>query len=1537
MSCEVTLQDLTGEIKQSLLNIQRARPIDGSSVFVPITQEGKYDFRATIKDAVDKQTEKFHPTTYGQQVTIEHSEFGATLSINPSRQLAKDMTDQNMRDELGDDFFMGDEALGFQERGEDTLNLEGNAFSRFEARNEKKPITDNFAEYINYKKAQLDKVIIALSKLHRDRRNPKKNSTEITAKIKSFNLIKAKIQNDLEHLNTNEVDLMFSALIEEIQDINNTLDTVTSIEDVRDKLDFVYSFIKGYNLEGVETDIQSLKNFKHPDFAHISLAVDDLKDKYEDTLSKIRQQILESDISFKNNVLDKKDEQGNDVYSSEDLTAMFESTGDIEILEKLFLGINTSSSNDGVLPQVLKSYLETKTTLRKAEVKRYQDRLSKAISNIVDKKFDFIFEKTKDGVNTGNIISLFSPLFQTKLRDYFSIDNNEESEDGDKYRNKVEWLKKNTEVIDFRKLKAVQELYGDLYSEHFTFDDAQMDSYETELKKTLGPLYEEELSKVLNNLEIFQEDKVNQLEDDTNDFRYKNIARIDPWAFIANFNSPHSKEAIPYTNGGNAVYQVFSNIDNVRFIPKKEVYVTFDSASGEEVYQDSGYYNQDFNEVLNDSSKLEYWKVMKEVYSEYINPTYSNKKINEMSYAKFEKDWLESLSASKTLSKTSTLYKASKRGLKSLFYEVGSDKASKSIIQNYSDSSDFQIKEFKEILMQKSESELQAIAKQEGILPVPNQTKQDLASSIARQKIMKQYSMDINKVTAALLDKTAEHKSKEDTLPVANIILDSHKRIKTLKGKDRKNSVDRLESWIDRVIENESERYRGRFSSWLGKDFSGNNTSLDKMLGSLSKMPVIRTFVNSRKLSLLTETEKDMMKHLESLRETGHNVGEAQNFNIDGEKYILQPNTVGSLVYMKVIDNPVPDAKNPKLIVDISESEFDAAFKKNVEKKISNLGLDLNVAGLIQGIVKTIIIKALVLNPISGIFNRIEGKNSGLIMDMTGKFWKKGNMLKANSFLAFANFIKFLPERMKPDKIKKIYELKKLQVFINNVDLIQDRKNELERQAQKQDKPGFNYASKINLYQFAIDNPEFKNQGSILLSILMDTTITNQITGEQTPIFDGNGFPVYDLVDDILVLKDEYRSAENLSNWENFEIDEIDITNNQFFLTRSKIKNAISRSQGNYDNLDVIDATKNIWGRSLTLFMRWMPEHAMQRFSSGGDVDIVTGKTKLKGRYRSAMDNNPALVTTGVITLITSFGLTPVAGVLGIGLTGFIAYKFIKNLYSTNNIRAEVDSTQEFIDFAKAIVISTLNYPLNLVNVQTKNIPLIGKKLSTINSYNKSNLSPEEIGNLQAVAKELGMKLTMIALMLLGKSLTWDDDDEAKSEKRQLHDFIDNQMTRFIGALDVWLKPNAFINDVQRFAFIKFLGDLSLLLANVSTLNEEEKFKERFLKVTPIPRIITNAKLPYLDEREYAASQWQDVVIKDAKTDGEYSRKKKYTKLRAKIEEDIIAEVKKNGLTGDKAENSIKIKKGIKLPKRDAGESYKSAIKKLKRLNKIKD
>ena len=1490
MSCTVTIRDIQNIIKNQIIDRfgNSAKPTNGGQAVFISKDVSTKGLGPKMQRLEQEMNHVYGSQFFGPVISFTNEPYGYEVSIHPTQNLANAMTLQNAKDE-------GNVSENYSARESNTANS-------------KRPITDNFVEYKRYKEEQLNKVRQILKTLQKDKRNPKKNVTNTVNNISKYSTLEAKLKNDVDNLSKNEVDLMFHALKEEIQDLNKALDNATDVETIKDRIGFLYKLVKGESIDNkVSSNIESLAGYNHTDFAGVSASLDSLNTKYKDKLKDLTNEIIKTDISYANNIL------SNDTISHKELAQMFNSTNDINWLEKTFLGITSSTNNDTILPQILKSFLETKVVLREAEAKVYQDRLTSLVKKLSPGGFDFIFEKDSNGVETGNIINVISPKFNKMVSKYLSIDRSDKDADV-KYKEKVKWLKDNTEVIDFRKLKVVKDLYAPLYPEYFTsFTEEDSNKYEKILQDTLGPLYEEEISKVLNSLENFQLQKDSILSDVDNKYRFKNVARIDPWAFIANYNTPNAANAISYNAGGVNTEEVYSDVQNIRFVPTKEVFVNFNEY-GDEIYKSSGYYNEAFDEIANNPDKLEYWNLMKEIYTEYINPTYNGGRyISELSYAKFEDGWIEAIANSKGLLKGTEAFRQAVKGYKSFFYERGNVKEDSEdyLAKNYHDSSNKEINELAKTLAQLSKERLTEEVSKENI--TIKGTDKEIARTLATKKVLDRYSKDINKTTAALLEMTVLQKAREDTLPIANVLLDSHKLASTDKNgiETRQRSVERMSNWIDRVIKGENEKYRGG-ASFLGKNLV-EGSLFGTILDKFGQIPLIGRFINKKKAMYLSDSEKQLVKYLEELKEKGHSENNEYEFSLDGVRYFAKKTETG-LNYFRY---------NEDKLTELTSGVYELNFQKHLEEKISEIGLDINGAGIIQGILKTIILKGLGLNPISGIFNRVEGKNSGLIMDQTGQYWTKGNIHKANNFMMFANFLKFTPERFTPTQLSKIQELEKLKILVHNMNLIQDRKNELERQSGNS---AFDYAEKLNIYQFAVENPEFKNQGAILLSVLMDTTLKAK-DGTIVSLFDGTSFPAYDNVNGKLVLKEEFRTPENVSNWEDFNIDEDNIANNDYFISRMKIKNAISRSQGNYDNLDVINATKDIWGRSLTIFMKWMPEHFMQRFSSGEGVDLTTGKNKIRGRYRYAFKNNPALLTSGLATLFISFGLSPFTAIAGLGLTGFVAARYFKSLYNKETIQSETLNAIEFVAFAKSLVISTLNYPLEFFNSNKLISQDVGGNI--IPGYSKTNLSQEEINNLQAVAKEFGIKLTFIAFMLLAKRLTWDDEDDKESDRRMLHNFLDNQLSRMISSLSNWTNPEALVTDLQRMAFIKYLIESQKLLVSILTLDKDGKLKDNAFKVSPLPRIFTKVGYPWQDEREYENKQWQDRLIKNINTDGEWEKEREYKAIRKDKKDEFREEFMNQGLQGDLLDDAVDNAMKLEFPKKEKGESYDSILKRI--------
>lgn len=1333
-------------------------------------------------------------------------------------------------------------------------------------RNEKRPLTDNYKEWINYREAQLKKVDKQITQLHRDRNNPKKDLKKTLELLQKFTLLRNEIDDEIKQFSDEPV-MLFSNLNKELDSLFNELDNINNLnfDTFGDKIKFLYEFITGQSFDNKEnTDLQGLKAFDVPEYDEVRNKVDELVKKYNDKIDEIRDNIIKNDITFHNNVTNNKN------ISADDIKKMLEARDDINFLEKYFLGIGQQSGQETLLPQILKSILETKKVSKESESEKLKDKLLEVV-NKFDKSedFSFIFETNEQGVRTGNIIDVYTPEFRKAWYKFKKIAADKEAAYPVIFSRQMIWLKDNMDIIDFRKLPVIKQLYGHLYPNEFKYSDDEMQQYQAELEKNLGSRFDEEMENLLRMLEEFEITK-EQIQADSN-HNPLDIIKISPYEFIKNFESSNYSQGAYYKSKSGNSDVVYFDYKNGYFLPKRKKFFTFDS-NGNEITTDTGFYNKKFiEEIETDVNKLEYWRVMKDLYSNYINPTYGNGK---MSYAKMERELFETVADKKGMFlKGGELISQALKAYKESFFERGTHKGnSNKVNPNYVDTAKSEINDMYKALSNKTTEELRSLSKEYKISTV-NADRKTMLKNLASHIVLSNYSDDINKITASLLDMVALQKAREEVLPIANIILDSHKKITDRFGDERSKSIAKLENFIDKIIKNQSEQYRGT-DSLLGANISESKWS-KWLFNKMADIPFLKrklATVKGREGYLLSDTEKELLKFYNEAKEKGHNKDEEYSFFLGDVRY-----GVSDKKYYSAIENSFKD---------ISEEEYEAAFQEHIDKKISELGLDLNAAGLIQGVLKTIIIKALGLSPIGGMFNRMEGKNTNLIMDMTGNYWTPGNIPKVESFMSFANLLKILPERLQPKDLKKQKELKKLVILKDRLKLVQDRKNPLERNI---DQSKFDFEKYTNLFAMAVDNPEFKNQLEVVLAILMDTKVKD-INGNEVQVFDGKEFKIWNEVNGKLVLKDEFRTEENISNWEDFAVDETNLENNQFLIQRNKMKNAISRTQGNYDEQDTILASKTIWGQVLILFKKWLFEHFQARFSGGGkgDVDIVTGKKRVVGRYRYLANNNPALLTTGIVGLTTSLGLgIGAAGAIGLG--GIVAYKFIKNMYGGNKgIRQEAFNIRELAYFLRSTLISTLNFPIQLVNLGGK----IGINMK-YDGYSNSNLSEEEIGALRACAKEIATKLGYLSILLLAKGLLWDDDDDEESPKRKFHNFADNQISRMIDSVSMFQNPKSLASDASRNAAVMWTESV---IKFTTSLTQGEFNTKEFVKTSPLPSLIQNSlnighegfNMPYENNKEFAASEWYDEWTKDYKSGGEYSAKKEYTALRGSGDYDDV-------------------------------------------------
>lgn len=1532
MACEIFPKNITNKVRNTFLDkFDTARPSKGglSAILSGVNI-------STIQQEVDAINKSFHSDKYGEVAEIKKLGTNSYEVLFKAPQELLDamnlqVTAKNINETRGT-------STAFESARNNSLEDSFLESSRNQI-NSEVPIEGNPLDYLRHKEAILWKVNKKLRELQKDSRNPRyKGDTlvQINENRSKLLTLQKQLEHQIQTLKAATPLEVYNIILADINNLSQDLDTSENSGTLRERLDFINLLVTGtsYDKSGDPitpyTPVDDSGNEAYPEVKkELMTQIAKLNLKFAEKQHDVREDILNEDILYrqaKENYISGLDSDLTPQQKEEAWKRAITPTEDINWLEKTFLGIAASSVNNGVVPQVILSQFKRQSVLRDAEVKVYLDRLKILIQKFdKNETFDWIFELTASGNKTGNIISKYSDAYQKALNVYYSIGKKDSQTDINLteeviFKEKLEWLSNNADIIDFTMLPEIYEVYHTLYPEHFTASAAEMQQYSDKLKQELGPVYESEVNKILTSLQTFQIEQEALLANTNDPFRYKKIAENNLWAFMMNVKSGKGSQKVDYSTGMNTE-SVYSNLRGLPFIPKRNKTVGVDAA-GNIISKDTGFYNKAFEDgIEKDPLKFEYWEVMKDIYTEYINPTYSDKAEN-MSYAKFEKTWLENLSKVKGIKKGSTFIQDILSQYASYFYEKGYVKSKEGVKRNYADMSNSDAYRLKDVLSKLPLVDIASQAKELSIdttgmdsdtRAVREKAKERVVAELAKTLALQEYSTDINKVTEALLYMASSMKAREDVAATSRLLAASERA----KHPDRKQANDKLDEWIDRMIFNETEKYTGKGTSFLGAEFTKNEI-VQMIFEKIETIPVVNKYINSQTLKKLTPNERKIYESLTKLKEG--KTGSDYSFK-DGDITYHKVTIDGEVRYVESVEVENEFGVTTPVVKDITEQEFDEASEIYISEMASNLGLDLSLAGFIQGILKTIIFKGLALNPISGLFNRIEGKTSALVMDETGQYWTPGNIHKANTFLEFANAARMTSYSSKlPMNKDRIANLEIMEKFIQQVNIIQNRKNELERASDNNERY---IVGEEALFIPAVDNPEYKNQGGILLAILMDTKIMNKETGEMVPIFNGKEFTAWELVDGVIRLKPEFATESNMINWENFSINENDINDNQFFTTLTKVESAIATSQGNYDSKDTIGATRNIWGRAFTVFMKWLPSHVLQRFSSGEGIDLFNnGEKAIKGRYRYLSSSFSSGLSAFTASSLLFFGVTPVTLAVGGSLTAILAFKAFSKATSDSNIKREILSLHEFLGFTKAMVISTVNYPLEMFN--SKHVLKADALDKFIPGYNKAtNLTTQEVQNLQAVAKEIGIRLAYIAVLLLLKKLTWDDDDEKDAKRRQFHNFVDNQLTRGMESVSDYSSPTAMWDNVSRLAFISYLQNMSNTLESIVEV-EPEKMGDGLLKASPIPRIAYKGGTPglnlVLDEKEYKSDAWYDETIKKSGVKNKYDT---YVKDKMKT---INDKNERKGLVGEYLEEQNKKDKKAQILSKSKTLTYRETL-----------
>ena len=1349
------------------------------------------------------------------------------------------------------------------------------------------PSGDNFVEILNYKKFQIEELEDKIKSLSSKLSDINKKK-ETLSKISTLKNLKQQLELQIASLNEKATDKLFHAVHQDIDKLMEDMENVTSftLDEIKDRRDFIWEFVKGTTFDS-QTPSDRFEGLPdNEEFNTIRGKLDAMKDKYNSSIDKFEKVALEENTMFNQLISNIKNSglSANEIQI--ELDSLFLAKKDITSFDKYFLGMNNSLQWDTLYPQLMYNEHAKERHKEYVKINRLIQNLKRAVGDV--KNIEFVKDVDSEGNLTGYITDSYSHKWADfmfnirKIGSQFRIEGNSVNK-FNHYKRFINTALANGDFVDLRKLSLFKNNYSSdpNLSQYFKFTDEEISKYEQDLIRKVG---QEKYNKILESLTYQIE---NYLEDVNNGNKSNiSLASSNIFEFLSILEDKSNTDKLIYTKdkNGNKISIFYNDLNSLTLIPKEQVVSGFNTATNSVDTVDSGYYNENFKKL--DDKQKEILAAYREA-AEYFNHTYSLNKYDKLSFPKVMKEFTEQAAKNLSEKKFSNISKDLAHEYKAFFYEIGRFSVEGSDVKaNYRDDSKKQIDKKASLYRYQGMDSSEAYKK-------------------AKKEVLSMYSDDTLRDMEAILNLAAEQRARENALPKINTYMEKFKSIKSGKdNKERIRAIQKVQSWIDRKIYGISEADRGSESitdkSWLsGKDSK-------KIFEILGNTPVLGNLVNDKTPKLLNQVEKDLYEQLMKLKKEGFNGEHETTFTVGDVKY----------EYKKVA-NQKGEVKDRFFAHDIggrnfiTKEEFDTKFKEWVEKEIDKLGLDLTTSGILQGLMKTTIIKGLGLNPIAGLFNRLEGLNSLLIMDKTGSYWTKDNAIYATGHMNLFNTMKIAPNLITKQWQSKYDQVHKIKAFLELMKVIQDRKNVFESNSESSKYDIGN----LKLYALSVDNPEAKNQGTIALAVAMDHKVTDN-EGNVVSLYDRDGnFNVFDLVNGELVLKPQFiNPVKGINDIHDF------MGSEEMFQLQQKMTQAISKSQGNYDSEDVMYLTKNTWGKLASTFTKWRYEHIMQRFSPGQGYDLSTGNKRAKGRYVHLWQSTGSMAMAGGIaaSITFGFGMPIVIGMGGIGLTNLVVKKFFKDTYA-GEIERQSNFIQEYTTFLLSTIVETLNYPLRLVSANGK---FKLKYDPYKNMVQNNTMTEEQANNLAACSRELAIMLMWVGILLAFKAMTWDDDDDKDSDRRMLHNFGDNQINRIINSMLSYSNPKAMFSDLSRLAVAEQLFKIQDVIAGLNGDSKSvQKLNRNLLDITPLPRVLYKDHLPWHDKAELdhipglqsvTYSTWSDDLVQS------FTPKEQYKKYKRDLKENITKELEAQGLEGAYLEDALKKrlkKEAISKPK----------------------
>lgn len=1337
-------------------------------------------------------------------------------------------------------------------------------------------------------------------------------------------------------------------LVSEIYDLKNSPDIFEKTMSVFNKdLDLIDRLLSNevpsleeiHYAEEMVTYFDSISDYSTSNKENNFVITDDI-DKIEldvrEALNKIRIKILEQ----KNKINEAKQQYlMQAIEESEKLKSMFPNTqveeikralledrDDIGLVSMLFATVDKDfAGKDSILAQLIKDVLEK----NRSKTKSYAAKMIQTINDLQPRvkakllamgqgvsykglgklasevSYDMYYQKNQTGNKTGRIVHKYSDKW---FKDYYSFMSKNSKEfteailakdfaaSNKVLADKFEWLNEKSEFIEIGKLpEVISNPQFSAFSNYFNTPGSQQ--YKADLIAKIGKYnYDKLVQQQTEYLEDYTNFILQEQLEIVNIYGVKSMAEVpveaqhryniiikrnDPFDFLDSVRQGQSGK-VDYMIG-NTGNQYQSHIKYNTFIPKENVR-SLDAVTLNEVQVNSGYYDENFSKIEQDPDLLVFWEALIES-AEYMNSTLSdsNTRLNHTSLLRMSKSMTDILFSKNTslVNKTgrilgetgqtlkdiistkeqnkraSDVLEVNKGGIETIQSEVTqryeaqrmnlSVLTGKQITNKTMASMDKLEPGSKAFILQFTElSEKDFKEKYGNVFNVNNVFKE-----VITNQVMEEQTFNLPLMMRAYLDVVSEYKAQKDSLSKINIFKDLYDNVKLAKSEDSGSIINKVEMNIKKKmrtsgLQDQRVSAQLRMEHWVNREVKGVQD---------------KEYWHKFERKNLTAEEKEYAK--------------------SAKQYLK--------FLQEKIDNSTENSETDALI----------AEQAQVQYMLDNLGSTYTTAAIYNAVVNRFgIFIGLGWNIPSQVFNRFQGWYSGMIND-TGRYWTSGNFYDANAFINRKG------ARYIPGISTYRNEIRKTKLMMEKLNIIQDATNEIDRARRESGVTGL--TKKINPF-YLTEYTEWHNQTPQILAILMDHTIKGG--DKEVKVFDGSGFPAFNIVDGKLQLKPEFRTEENIATWEDF-------SNNKSAENKAKMSATIVLLNGDYSKTGSTLIKSKALGKTVMMFKTWLSNALFLRFAYN-QSDLALGMRAFDGAYTGVIKNDKTS-TAGTAALLGAVGVSSLMGlplVLGGALaTGLISYQAYRSIKNRANDTESFETMKQLSSMGKAITKKMIGLPVNTVS---------GKDIIKAYTFDELNITTQDRQNLAFVTNEIVGLLWLTLFKLMIKGMLGDDDEEepktidgknpnpfyGKNLKSNFeegtHNILENTMTRMISDANLFINPKAMFTTIATPAGLdswfkkvdklsdglerKFITDEDILTTGPNA-GESKFWSAVSQSVLPgIMKEYSKGEFNYFGFKEYTKKEWEPGEVFDTWYDSDYKKARKSIKAERAAMRDELTE-----------------------------------------------